>query len=137
MLDGPNSGADKKSARSPTSVDVRIGQLIRERRNALGLRLEDLASSVGITAHQLQKYETGTNRVPASRLVECARHLQVPVARFFDAAATSSFEPTEPTGISTEEELLQYFQRLDETARAQLIRIAKILAGVPAADERT
>lgn len=43
-----------------------------------------LADSIGLTFQQVQKYERGFNRISASKLVEIARSLGVPVATLFD-----------------------------------------------------
>ncbi|MFD0894723.1 helix-turn-helix transcriptional regulator [Luteolibacter ambystomatis] len=47
----------------------RIGRNIRERRLAMGWSLEKLAGTLGVSYQQLQKYETGTNRLPSHMLV--------------------------------------------------------------------
>ena len=39
-----------------------------------------------MTFQQLQKYEKGTNRISAGRLLAIARALKMPAARFFDGA---------------------------------------------------
>ncbi|HWB98181.1 MAG TPA: helix-turn-helix domain-containing protein [Bryobacteraceae bacterium] len=57
---------------------------MRERRNLLGLRLDDLANAVGITYQQLQKYEKGVNRIGGGRLYALAGLLQVPVGYFYE-----------------------------------------------------
>jgi transcriptional regulator with XRE-family HTH domain len=43
-----------------------------------------LGRGIGITFQQVQKYETGANRISASRLYDLARVLDVPVSFFFD-----------------------------------------------------
>ena len=53
----------------------------------LGLSQEDLASAIGLTFQQVQKYERGTNRISVSRLVDICKALKVQVDYFFDAAA--------------------------------------------------
>jgi transcriptional regulator with XRE-family HTH domain len=68
--------------RAPTGVDAHIGRAIRERRNALGISQERLAQQLGITFQQVQKYESGRNRVSASRLVDIATVLDMPVGCF-------------------------------------------------------
>ncbi len=71
-------------AKPPHPVDVHVGRRIRERRMLMGLSQEQLARLLGVTFQQIQKYERGTNRVGASRLVELARILQVPLGWFFE-----------------------------------------------------
>ena len=110
-------------------MDARIGVLIRKRRLALELRQEDLARVLEITAHQLQKYETGENRIAASRLVECARALDVPVAWFYQS--TSADENTKAQSETAltggEHELVERYRQLSAEGRAQLIGISKLL----------
>src|ERR1700740_1303406 len=64
-------------------IDVHVGSRLRLRRNMLGLSQEKLGEAIGLTIQQVQKYERGTNRIGASRLLELSRVLDVPVAFFF------------------------------------------------------
>ena len=65
-------------------TDVHIGRKIRERRIARGLSQASLAETLGITFQQVQKYESGANRVGGSRLWELSKALDVPVGYFFE-----------------------------------------------------
>lgn len=67
----------------PHPVDVYVGSVIRKLRRDAGMTQQQLAEMVGIKFQQIQKYETGANRVSASRLWEIARALDVPIERFF------------------------------------------------------
>jgi transcriptional regulator with XRE-family HTH domain len=75
---------NEKMKRRPLSVDVLVGSKIRLRRMALKLSQEQLGKNIGLTFQQIQKYENGTNRVSASRLMAIAESLNVPVSYFFD-----------------------------------------------------
>jgi transcriptional regulator with XRE-family HTH domain len=68
----------------PDPVDIHVGSRIRTRRILLGQSQENIASQLGISFQQLQKYESGANRISASRLYDVAYILDVPVAYFFD-----------------------------------------------------
>jgi len=57
-------------------LDIALGARIRIRRKSLGLSQYDLASQIGLTFQQIQKYERGANRVSFSRLVDIARTLK-------------------------------------------------------------
>ena len=70
--------------RKPNPVDIHVGSRIRMRRRVMGLSQDDLASQLGLTFQQVQKYERGTNRVSASKLFGIAAVLQAPVSYFFD-----------------------------------------------------
>lgn len=65
-------------------VDVHVGRRIRHRRWMIGMTQQQLAERVGIKFQQIQKYETGANRVSASRLWDIASTLEVPVSFFFE-----------------------------------------------------
>jgi transcriptional regulator with XRE-family HTH domain len=65
-------------------VDVHVGKRIRHRRWMVGMTQQQLAEKVGIKFQQIQKYETGMNRVSASRLWDISEALSVPVSYFFD-----------------------------------------------------
>lgn len=76
-------------------IDIYVGNRVRQRRSLLGMSQTTLATAVGLTFQQIQKYERGLNRVSASRLYEFAAVLDVPVTYFFDelpgnAAPTSA-----------------------------------------------
>jgi transcriptional regulator with XRE-family HTH domain len=65
-------------------VDVHVGKRFRQRRSLLGMSQTAVGDAVGLTFQQVQKYERGSNRISASRLVEFAEVLDVPVPYFFD-----------------------------------------------------
>ena len=65
-------------------IDAHVGERIRLRRTEAGLTQEQLANALDISYQQIQKYETGANRVSAGRLLEIARTLGVEVGDFFE-----------------------------------------------------
>jgi transcriptional regulator with XRE-family HTH domain len=65
-------------------TDVHIGRRLREKRVALGMSQSALAEKLGITFQQVQKYESGANRMGGSRLWDVANVLGVPVGYFFE-----------------------------------------------------
>ena len=67
-----------RSSSTSNSLDVLIGAAIRARRNDLGWSQADLASRIGVTYQQVQKYESGANRITVSTLLHIASILQVP-----------------------------------------------------------
>lgn len=77
-----NAGSGR--ARLAKRVDRHVGEKIRQRRTLLGLTQEQVAAALDISYQQVQKYETGANRVSAGRLYEIAQELDTDVAFFFD-----------------------------------------------------
>ena len=65
-------------------VDAHVGGRIRDRRTGLGLTQEHLANALNLSYQQVQKYETGANRVSAGRLYEISKILQSDLSLFFD-----------------------------------------------------
>lgn len=64
-----------RSSSASNHFDALIGAAIRARRNSLGWSQADLASRIGVTYQQVQKYETGANRVAATTLAGIAAGL--------------------------------------------------------------
>lgn len=65
-------------------ADIHVGKQLKIRRNMLGISQQDLAESVGITFQQIQKYESGYNRISSSRLYQLAKILDCTVGYFFE-----------------------------------------------------
>jgi transcriptional regulator with XRE-family HTH domain len=72
--------------RSPNPADMHVGNRVRMRRLMLNMSQTKLGHALGLTFQQVQKYETGTNRIGASRLQQISHILQVPISFFFEGA---------------------------------------------------
>ena len=68
------------------SMDAYVGSRVRFRRMMLGMSWQRVAGELGVTFHQVQKYEKGVNRITAGRLYQIAKLLAVEVEFFFDNA---------------------------------------------------
>ena len=71
------------NSRSANEIDIHVGQRLRLARTLRGLSQDDLGKKVGVTFQQIQKYERGTNRVSAGRLVALAKGLDLEILYFF------------------------------------------------------
>ena len=116
-------------------VDVHVGKRIRHRRWMNGTTQQQLAESVGIKFQQIQKYETGMNRVSASRLWDIAKVLSVPVSFFFEGLDTQSsvdgVNGDMPGDILTDKEaleLLRSYYAIPENQRRRLFDLARVLS---------
>jgi transcriptional regulator with XRE-family HTH domain len=56
-------------------------------RKSAGLSQGELGKRIGVSYHQIQKYETGTNRVSATSLLNLARALDISLGYFFEGIA--------------------------------------------------
>jgi len=69
---------------APDSIDIHVGRRVKIRRTLLRISQEQLAGDIGVTFQQVQKYESGHNRVSASRLFDISCVLDCPVSYFFE-----------------------------------------------------
>ena len=113
-------------------VDVHVGQRLRQRRWMLGLTQQNLAEKVGIRFQQIQKYETGENRMSASRLWEIAAALCVPVTYLFEGldGSAASGEVARADLLADREaiELVRAFYAMPQTQRQHLFDLARVLS---------
>jgi len=112
------------------SVDCHVGERIRMRRTQLGLTQEDLAGALKISYQQVQKYESGANRISAGRMYEIAQRLGVEIGAFFDGLDTTQMpEPLEHGGRSRSIiELVRNFSQIeDPSVRAAVSGLVKSL----------
>jgi transcriptional regulator with XRE-family HTH domain len=120
----------------PHPVDVEVGARIRVRRLLLGMNQEMLASRLGLTFQQVQKYESGANRVSASRLSEMATILGAPVAYFFGGIvvdeAQLSVEERQSREVMRRPETIDlvrfYYAIASEPVRGQFLGLVKAVA---------
>ena len=117
-------------------VDTHVGIKIRQRRWLVGMTQQQLAAEVGIKFQQIQKYETGANRVSASRLWDIAGTLQVEISFFFDglkAVRADGANAAVPADLMADKEaldLVRSYYALPETQRRRLFDLARVLSDV-------
>ena len=111
-------------------IDRHVGERIRHRRTEMGLTQEDLGRILEISYQQIQKYETGANRIGAGRLFEVGRALAVEVSYFFDGYDGAKPVSTLPHGGHNRAaiELVRNFSELsDETLRGAVTTLLRAL----------
>ncbi|OCX62305.1 transcriptional regulator [Thioclava sp. SK-1] len=112
-------------------VDAHVGKRIRHRRWMIGMTQQQLADKVGIKFQQIQKYETGMNRVSASRLWDIADALEVQVSFFFEGLDTPEGEAHSNSDILADKEalsLVRSYYAIPEAQRRRLFELAKVLS---------
>jgi transcriptional regulator with XRE-family HTH domain len=72
------------------TVDTLVGQRIRAKRLSASMSQAELGRAIGVRFQQVQKYESGVNRVSASRLWAIAEVLDVHVSHFFEGIRPSN-----------------------------------------------
>lgn len=122
-------------------VDVHVGKRIRHRRWLVGMTQQQLAEKVGIKFQQIQKYETGMNRVSASRLWDISDVLEVEISFFFAEMSedkdsdetTASGARNVPMDIMADREaveLVRSYYAIPEHQRRRLFDLARVLSDV-------
>jgi len=82
-------------------IDAQIGRKVRERRLLLGLSQRELASSLGISAQQMAKYENGVSSFSVARLYQVSRRLNTPLASLFaDVGQDDGESDTDTLGMN-------------------------------------
>jgi len=109
-------------------VDAHVGKRIRHRRWMVGMTQQQLADKVGIKFQQIQKYETGMNRVSASRLWDISDSLGVPISFFFDGLAGAEPLKTDAAGDKEAAELVRSYFAIPEQQRRRLFDLARVLS---------
>jgi transcriptional regulator with XRE-family HTH domain len=120
-------------------VDVHVGKRIRQRRWLVGMTQQKLAEAVGIKFQQIQKYETGANRVSASRLWDIADALDVDIAFFFEGLKDEASRdhgtidnpiPADMLGDKEAMDLVRSYYAIPENQRRRLFELARVLSDV-------
>ena len=125
--------------KGPNPIDIQVGGRMRMRRIAVGMSQEKLATALGLTFQQVQKYEKGANRMGSSRLQQAADVLGVAAAFFFEGADgrphQSDGDALSPAYIdnfvASEEgrRLARAFMRLRPAVRRRIVDLVNVVAG--------
>ena len=124
----------------PDPVDVHVGARIRTRRLLRGMNQEALAIALGLTFQQVQKYESGANRVSASRLWDIAEVLGVTPEYFFSGLPFGEDGEQTPDDQRVREmmqrpesiDLIRVYYRIsDPLIRRQVLEMARVTATAP------
>jgi transcriptional regulator with XRE-family HTH domain len=122
-------------------VDVHVGKRVRHRRWMVGMTQQQLGDMVGIKFQQIQKYETGMNRISASRLWDIAQALGVSISFFFEGFEEEQGKAREQRAQAEEArgdlladkealELVRSYYAIPEAQRRRLFDLARVLSDV-------
>ena len=139
MAQRPPPRSRRRPGDGPDPIDLHVGARIKVRRTVLGFSQERLASAIGVTFQQVQKYERAANRIGASRLYLLARVLDVPVsffytdddpalARGFDESPAEAFDADPLRRSETVELVNAFYDITDPELRRRFFELARSLA---------
>jgi transcriptional regulator with XRE-family HTH domain len=122
-------------------VDVHVGKRVRHRRWMVGMTQQQLGDIVGIKFQQIQKYETGMNRISASRLWDIAQALGVSISFFFEGFEEEAAVPERREHAAENQkgdlladkealELVRSYYAIPEAQRRRLFDLARVLSDV-------
>lgn len=118
-------------------IDVEVGANIRRIRHARRMSQGALAVAVKLTFQQIQKYESGANRVSASKLVGIATGLGCTTGDLLPEAGPVSAGDSARLVRAMRPHLIDKLSRLPAEALRALETTADIILGVGPAGEGT
>ena len=124
--------------RSRDPRDLEVAKRVRALRLQRGISQTELGGVLDVTFQQVQKYETGTNRISAGRLQQIAEVLDVSVTYFYAGIDELNGREPSPPVIEGEFDLLQsahairlvraYSRITDRGVRLKLLKLAECIA---------
>ena len=103
-------------------------------RRIVKMSQEDLATALGVTFQQVQKYEKGSNRIGAGRLFEIAKILGVSIQFFFEGLNTME-ETSAPLGANADESQTEGGLRAFLSSR-EAVELNRVFTGIECAQSR-
>ncbi|KZD08334.1 helix-turn-helix domain-containing protein [Oceanibaculum pacificum] len=120
-----------------TSQDLLIGRRLRDRRKFLKQSLQELSAQVGVSYQQIQKYESGQDRIPASILFLLSKALDTSPNYFFTRTLEDEIRELFPDitkeALAEAMAFLYWFQRIeDDTLQDHMRKMIMHMSGDPA-----
>ena len=118
-------------------VDIHVGRRVRMARMAIGLSQIALAELLHLSFQQVQKYESGDNRVSASRLYEISSITGFSIDWFFEGIGDDPAD--HPTPVAAEPlrhwewQMIQTFRALPPQVQSHVAKLIRLL--LPDRDE--
>src|SRR5262249_15254189 len=121
--------AMSKSNRSTAEIDALIGERVRSRRLQARMSQATLGEALGVTFQQIQKYESGTNRIGCGRLMKIAEVFACDVGEFYGQQTATSTPFTKFVATKDGVAIVQAMLKIKNQAlRRTVIDIAERLA---------
>jgi transcriptional regulator with XRE-family HTH domain len=115
-----------RDPRQPDSIDVEVGRRVRVERISRGLSQTELGDRIGVTFQQVQKYESGTNRISIGRLTRIGRLFGVDVTYLLGAGSHKTRPPPiDPRERAKASEVMRML------GRSGAVRLLRAFAAIP------
>ncbi len=123
----------------PHPVDIHVGRRMRQQRELRGLTQVEIARQLGLSFQQVQKYESGANRISSSRMWQVCEVLDVTPGYFFEGLEGKRPRGRRPGGTAEKSldgrgarqvlDLNKAFKQIDDTrVQRQVVQLVKSLA---------
>ena len=123
IVDAPKEG-------EKNVVDLYVGRRLKLLRRQKRISQKDLASRLGITFQQIQKYEKGLNRLPAARMLAVCMALEITPNDLFHKLLSKEYPIKTPIEYSDQEiDLIETLRQLAPNLQQQVHDIVGALAG--------
>lgn len=110
-------------------VDLYVGRRIKLLRKQSHITQKNLADRLGITFQQIQKYEKGLNRLPASRMLSICMALNITPNDLFRDLLSKEYPIKDPVDYTSQEmELIETVRQLTPPLKNQVRQIVGTLA---------
>jgi transcriptional regulator with XRE-family HTH domain len=111
------------------SIDIHIGQKLRETRIVRKMSQEQVGELIGVSLQQVQKYEICANRISASKLYEFTKIFNVSISSFFEDCVTDrDLETTQPE-LEEIDNLVFSFNKINDTQiRADIVKLVNSIS---------
>ncbi len=124
-----------RHSRGGGDTDREVGKRIRIRRVQIGMSQQELGKALGVSFQQVQKYEKGTNRVSAGRILAIANILGITINFFYDVGGEEQREAESMIAADTQYNLRllrAYNAIVDLGLRRRLVLLMEGIAGLTA-----
>ena len=122
----------------PHPVDTHVGRRMRQQRELRGLTQVEIARQLGLSFQQVQKYESGANRISSSKMWQLCEVLDITPGYFFEGlegkrrgkgGGASQDAPQDGRSARQVLDLNKAFKQIDDTrVRRQVVQLVKSLA---------
>jgi transcriptional regulator with XRE-family HTH domain len=120
----------RRGRRGSDAVDSHVGRRLRARRRGLGLSQAQLATRLGFTPAQINRYEHGTTRLSAVGLWRAAQVLGVAPGYFFEGLGERAASTVDPALEALALELARHLRELSPTVQDKVLAfIASLTRG--------
>ena len=118
------------ASRAENEIDRHVGLRLRSLRELNGLNQKGLAKKLGVSFQQVQKYESGANRLSASKLWVASRALKVGPSYFFEGLGTDRqmIEADDSYQAHSRITLINAFAKVDDRAvRSNIVNLTRAI----------